>query len=183
SNGSSTARFMSGQRGAFQQWAAPATRELHYHSRNDDRLRATTVKSAHENWGLMQKGGAVDLLNDEIRHVGARDEPAHPVARIDQCAIGVRLWPICRYYGRHDLPVELAIADDPFLHILVVVDAPQQQMQHGVIKKSAMAAAVASPEACHADQPFDVILLHRGDEQPCRFGEKPRGPKDDFRPR
>ena len=53
----------------------------------------------------------------------------------------------------------------------------------GVIKKSAMAAAVAGPEACHADQPFDVSLLHRGDEQPRSFGEKPRRPKDDFRPR
>ena len=63
----------------------------------------------------MQKGAVVDLLNDKIRYVAARDEPAHPVARIDQCAIGVRLWPICQYYGPHDLPVEFAIADDAFL--------------------------------------------------------------------
>src|SRR5262245_27205023 len=50
-----------------------------------------TATSAHENWSLMHEGLVVDLLNDEIRHVGARDEPAHPVPRIDQCAIGVRL--------------------------------------------------------------------------------------------
>jgi hypothetical protein len=41
----------------------------------------------------------------------------------------------------------------------------------------AMTAAVAGPEACHADQPFDVSLLHRGDEQPCRFGENRVGLK------
>jgi hypothetical protein len=53
-----------------------------------------SVTSARENRGLMQKGVVVDLLNEEIRHVGARDEPTCPVARIDQSAIGVRLRPI-----------------------------------------------------------------------------------------
>jgi hypothetical protein len=42
----------------------------------------------------MQKGVVVDLLDEEIRHVSARDEPACPAARIDQRAIGVRLRPI-----------------------------------------------------------------------------------------
>jgi hypothetical protein len=31
----------------------------------------------------MQKGVVVDLLDEEIRHVGPRDETACPVARID----------------------------------------------------------------------------------------------------
>jgi hypothetical protein len=31
-----------------------------------------------------------------------------------------------------------------------------------------MAAAVAGPEARHADQPLDLSLLHRGDEQERR---------------
>ena len=30
----------------------------------------------------MQKGVVVDLLDEEIRHVGARDEPACPIARL-----------------------------------------------------------------------------------------------------
>jgi hypothetical protein len=41
----------------------------------------------------MQKGVIADLFDEEIRHVGARDEPAFPVARIDRRAIGVRLRP------------------------------------------------------------------------------------------
>jgi hypothetical protein len=96
---------------------------------------------------LMQKGVAVDLLDEEIRHVGARDEPACPAARIDQRAIGVRLRPIGQDHGTHDHPVELAPADDAFLHVLVVIDAPQQQMKRRAIKKPAAAAAVARPEA------------------------------------
>ena len=36
----------------------------------------------------MQKGVVVDLLDEEIRYVGARDDPACPAARIDQRAIG-----------------------------------------------------------------------------------------------
>ena len=38
----------------------------------------------------MEKGVVVDLLDEKIRHVGARDEPACPAARIAQRAIGVR---------------------------------------------------------------------------------------------
>src|SRR5262245_60759096 len=56
-------------------------------------------------------------------------------------------------------------------------------MKSQVIKKPAMAAAFARPEACHADQPLDVSLLHRGDEHPRCFGEKPHRLEDDFRPR
>jgi hypothetical protein len=95
----------------------------------------------------MQKGVAVDLLDEEIRHVGARDEPACSAARIDQRAIGVRLRPIGQDHGTHDHPVELARADDAFLHVLVVIDAPQQQMKRRAIKKPAADAAVARPEA------------------------------------
>ena len=73
----------------------------------------------------MQKGVVVDLLDEEIGPVGARDEPACPVARIGQRAIGVSLRPIGQDHGTHDHPVELAPADDALLHVLVVVDAPQ----------------------------------------------------------
>ena len=45
-----------------------------------------------------------------------------------------------------------------------------------------MAAAVARPEARHADQPLDLSLLHCGDEHPRRFGEKSRRLEDDFWP-
>jgi len=34
----------------------------------------------------MQKGVIADLFDEEIRHVGARDEPAFPVAWIDRRA-------------------------------------------------------------------------------------------------
>jgi hypothetical protein len=37
---------------------------------------AATFASAREYRRLMQKGVVVDLLNEEIRHVSARDEPA-----------------------------------------------------------------------------------------------------------
>jgi hypothetical protein len=37
--------------------------------------------------------------------------------------------------------------DDPFLHVLVFIDAPQQQMKPQAIKKPAIAAAVARSEA------------------------------------
>jgi hypothetical protein len=65
--------------------------------------------------GVLYTKLVVDFLNQEIRDVSARDEPARPVARIDQRAIGVRLWPIGQDHGAHDHPIELAIADDAFL--------------------------------------------------------------------
>ena len=92
-------------------------------------MAATAFASAHEHRRLMQKGVVVDLLDEEIRHVGTRDEPACPIARIGQRAIGVRPWPIGQDHGTHDHPVELAPADDTFLHVLVVINAPQEQMK------------------------------------------------------
>src|SRR5262245_14149539 len=56
----------------------------------------------------MQKGTVVDLLDEEIRHVGTRDEPACPAVRIDQPAIRLRLWTVGQNHGTHDHPVELA---------------------------------------------------------------------------
>src|SRR6266487_2368453 len=55
-------------------------------------------------------------------------------------------------------------------------------MKRHAIKKPAATAAVARPEARHADQPLDLSLLHRGDEHSRRFGEKPRRLEDDFGP-
>src|SRR6266487_5905982 len=88
-----------------------------------------SLASAREHRRLIQKSVVVDLLHEEIRYVRARDETACPAARIDQRAIGVRLRPIGQDDGTHDHPVELAVADDAFLHVLVVIDAPQQQMK------------------------------------------------------
>src|SRR5215467_2439115 len=53
-------------------------------------------------------------------------------------------------------------------------------MKRQGINKPAAAAALACPEACHADQPLDVSFLHRGDKHSRRFGEKPRRLEDDF---
>src|SRR5262249_21196940 len=50
------------------------------------------------------------------------------------------------------------------------------------INKPAAAAAVAGPEARHADQPPDLSLLHCGDEHSRRVGEEPRRFEDDFGP-
>ena len=60
-----------------------------------------------------------------------RDEAACPAARIDQRAIGVRLRPIGQDHGTHDHPLELAPADDPFLHVLVVSHDPPDGISTG----------------------------------------------------
>jgi hypothetical protein len=45
--------------------------------------KADIALSTREHRRLMQKGIVVDLLDEEIRHVSARDETECPVARID----------------------------------------------------------------------------------------------------
>src|SRR5216117_3702802 len=55
-------------------------------------------------------------------------------------------------------------------------------MKRYAVQNPAVAAAVAGPEARHADQPLDLSLLHRGDEHSRRFGEKPRRLEYDFEP-
>src|SRR5215831_1511390 len=113
--------------------------------------------------GVKEKGVVVDLLDEEIRHVGARDEPACPVARIGQRAIGVSLRPIGQDHGTHDHPVELAPTDDALLYVLVVIDTPQQQVKSHVIKKPAVAAAITgasnSPSASASPMPPPLTLF------------------------
>jgi hypothetical protein len=70
---------------------------------------AAAFASARERRRLMQKGIVINLLDEEIRDVRARDEPACPVARIDQHAIGVRLRPIGQDHGAHNYPVSLLL--------------------------------------------------------------------------
>ena len=62
---------------------ADMTIALHMSAYDPKRTSHGLASSAREHRRLMQKGVVVDLLDDEIRHVGARDEPACPVARID----------------------------------------------------------------------------------------------------
>ena len=46
-----------------------------------------------QHWRFVNKACIVDLLHKKIRHVGTRDEPGAPVARIDQHAIRPRARP------------------------------------------------------------------------------------------
>jgi hypothetical protein len=72
----------------------------------------------------MQKGVVIDLLDEEIRHVG----------------------------GTHDHPVELAPADDLFLRPCRHRSAPAADGEPRYREKPTTAATVASPEARYADQ-------------------------------
>src|SRR5262249_52425683 len=98
----------------------------------------------------MQKGVVVDLLDEEIRHVGARDEPACTTAGLRQRAMGVSFCPFGQDQGPHDPPVNLPPADNTFLPALVVIAAPQQKINPPTKKNPAVAATVARPEARHA---------------------------------
>jgi hypothetical protein len=51
-----------------------------------------------------------------------------------------------RTYGTHDHPVHVASADDAFLHVLVVIDAPQQQMERRNIKNPPRPRLSPAPE-------------------------------------
>src|SRR6516162_1217640 len=57
---------------------------------------------------------------------------------------------------------------------------PTSRWNPTFIKKPAVATAVASPKARHADQPLDLSLLHCGNEHSRRCGEKPRRLENDF---
>ena len=56
--------------------------------------------SAREHRRLTQKGVVVDLLDEEIRHVGARDEPACPAAGSTNARYAFVFGPLVRITGR-----------------------------------------------------------------------------------
>src|SRR6476646_4513953 len=66
--------------------------------------------SAGQHWRLANKACIVDLPDEKIRHVGARDGPRAPVARIDQDAVRPRARPVCQDGRANDGPVQTAPA-------------------------------------------------------------------------
>src|SRR6476646_5131296 len=114
---------------------------------------------AGERRRLAQKARVVDLLDQEVRHVGARDEPRGPVARIDQDMIAPRPWSVRQNGWTNDRPVEPTAADDAFLHILVGVNAAKEEAKGGVVEEATVATAVPCSEAGHADQALARTVL------------------------
>ena len=88
----------------------------------------------------------VDLLDQEVRHVGTGDEPRGPVARIDQNTIAPRPWSVRQNGWTNDRPVEPTAADDAFLHILVGVNAAKEEAKGGVVEEATVATAVPAPK-------------------------------------
>jgi hypothetical protein len=72
----------------------------------------------------MTKARIVDLCDEEVRYIGARDEPGGPVARIDQHTICARARPVGQDGRTNNRPAEPAPADDltkPTLDLSVIV--------------------------------------------------------------
>src|SRR5271165_1659555 len=113
---------------------------------------------------LSEKRIVVDLLDQEIGDIGARDETASPVFPIDQCAVGAGSRSIRQDNRASNHPFERALADNLLLHVLVVVGTPEKEVKCRVVEKSALVAAVARAEAGQTDQPLDPGLFHRSDE-------------------
>ncbi len=111
-----------------------------------------SVVSVDQQRCFPEAGVVVDLLHEEVSHARARDFSHSPLVSIDEHAVGSGSRPARQQARTGDHPVERAVADDLFLHILVVVDAPQQKRkQDGTVKKAALIAAVASADPGHAD--------------------------------
>ena len=74
----------------------------------------------------MKRARIVDLCDEEFRHIGARDEPGGPVARIDQHTICARARSVGQDGRTNNCPVEPAPADDTLLQVLVGIDTPEE---------------------------------------------------------
>jgi hypothetical protein len=74
------------------------------------------------------------------------------------CAIGVRHRSIGLDHGAHDHPVELAPADDAFLSVLVIIDAPRQQFERRAIQKPNAPRLSPAPDPVTQ---IDMSLLER----------------------
>ena len=74
----------------------------------------------------LRRGARVRILHGPFTGHLAIFADMRPRQRVEiLLSIGVSLRPTGQDHGTHDHPVKLAPTDDPFLHVLVVIDAPQ----------------------------------------------------------
>ena len=85
------------------------------------------LASARERRRLVKKARIVDLCDEEVCHISARDEPGGPVARIDQHTICARARSVGQDGWTKNRPIEPAPADDTLRQVLVGVDTPEEE--------------------------------------------------------
>lgn len=125
---------------------------------------------------------ALDLLDEKIGDIRARDFSAPPVRRIDQHTIRSSVRTACEETGPDNRPVQFALADDPLLHVLVVTGLLQNTLTRESLKQQpAFGRAVTRAEPRHADQPFHARLRHGIDQNACGFGKQRDRIKNRFR--
>ena len=101
-------------------------------------------------------------------------QPISPLVSIGEYAVGPGSRPTRQQARTGDHPVEHAVADDLFLHILVVVDALQEEReQDGAVKKATLIATVSGADPRHGDEPLDLGLCHQVDEDAQFKGSDP----------
>jgi hypothetical protein len=90
----------------------------------------------------------------------AADRPKPPIVWRGQDAVLASRGPVCQQPWPNDGPVEPGGPNNPFLHVLVVVNTLQEQGKDDrIVEKTTMTAAVTGAETRHGDQPLHARSL------------------------
>jgi hypothetical protein len=115
----------------------------------------------------------VDLLDEEVCDIGATDNAKSPFLAHTQDAVATSRGAAGQKSRPHDGPVEPRGPNNPFLHVLVVIDPLQEQGKDDpIVEDAAMTAAVSGAKTRHRDEPLDPRGLHGVDQDACRSREK-----------
>lgn len=141
--------------------------------RSRDQLGDPHVLSlVDQDWGFSDISIDVDLSNDKIRNICARYKAIPPASRFIQNPIAAGPPSVCQDARPYDHPIEITLSNEALLNILVVVSAPKENSERDALKASDTVAAVPCSESCHADEPPDTLVLHRGNENARGVREK-----------
>src|SRR4051812_44364587 len=117
----------------------------------------------------MQPGIGAQVIQDERRNVLPRYASSMVVGEIrerpDRAAAGL----VVQDGGTDEDPVQPAVSDNRFLPILVGVNLLQQKWKdHIVEEETAVSGTIAGAHPGDANQPSDMLRLHRVDERAGR---------------
>ncbi len=120
----------------------------------------------------MNAGLIIDLSNQKVSDVGARDDPVTPLRRLAQGLVPPGSLSVGQDPGPCNRPLERTVFDQPFLLGLVRVGASEHDLEWQALEAADAGAAVTGPETSDADQPLQGLGSHGTQQNTGRVREK-----------
>ena len=115
-------------------------------------------KSIDQHRSLTNVRPILDLSNEELGDVRARDDPVSPLGGIGNNLVASYRRSTCQNSRPRDRPILPALLDQTLLQTLVAIGSTKDDLERQPLQAADARAAIASSKTGHTDQTFDAMV-------------------------